>query len=195
MNPGTPSGERRSLFVPALVGVCVVLVAVDVALVMRNRSLSERLFRLEHTVRAAQSEGLAAGELFPPVALLDFGGAAVHVPDPGGGSTLLLVSSSSCEYCEDVAGLWRDVARTADGTPLVVFELVLDATPQALSERSSAWPLLAPGPDSWTLVRRLPGVPAALLVGGDGKLLHASYGAQQPELSGAVAGFLDGSQR
>jgi hypothetical protein len=183
--------RRRSPFVAAVVAACLGLAALDVALVLRSRGLSARVLELERAVLAARSAELGAGQLIAPLTLLDAEGGVVRVPDPdAGGATLLLVSSGSCEHCDDVAALWEELARSAEGSGLRVLGLVLDATPAELRERAAPWPELAPGPDSWALVRRLPGVPAALLVDDAGLVLEAFYGAPQDGLREALGAHL-----
>ncbi len=185
---------RPSFFVGFLVVACLALTATVVGLVLKNRELAGRVEELTRTAALGGRSTLAPGESFPELALRDAAGGTFRLPARDGlAATLLLVSSDECDYCEDVRPAWNLAARVAEGHDLRVFELVIDAGPEALSGREAPHPLLSPGGDPWAILDRIPGVPAALLFDASGTVRHAFYGAEQGGLPVAVEGFLQGS--
>lgn len=177
---------RPSRLVLVLSLACAALIGLDLALVFRVRALNQRVGSLTRLVAAAERPLLVEGEAFPALTLLDAGSRAVPLLDasaPAG--TLLLVSSQSCDACEGVRPVWDEVAELCAGSPLRVLELVLDAKPSALS-RDRRCPALASGGDAWGLIGRIPGVPAAILVDGNGTVRRAFYGSDHVGLRHAV---------
>ena len=191
-----PEGpERPSFFAGALVVFCLALAGVVVALVLRNRELSARVGELEGLVHAAGRPSVPAleGRAFPAEQLFDADGAPTALGElPESHATLLLISSSTCDYCELARPTWDRVARRAAGTHLRVLGLVLDATPLELAGRASAYPLLAPADPQ--LARRIPGVPAALLLDASGRVQTAVYGGEKSGLERLVEEFLGRAQ-
>ncbi len=187
--------ERPSFFVGVLLVFCLALAGIVVALVLRNRELSARVGELEGLVHAAGSPPVPAleGRAFPADELFTADGTPVGLGAlPESHATLLMVSSSTCDYCALARPTWDRVARRAAGTNLRVLGLVLDATPQALAGQRSPYPLLAPADPQ--LARRIPGVPAAFLLDASGRVESGIYGGGQEGLERLVDGFL-GSER
>ena len=53
-----------------------------------------------------------------------------------------------------------------------------------------AWPVLAAGDDAWSLIDRIPGIPAAILVDEGGTVLRYFYGGDHQGLRGAIEDYL-----
>lgn len=187
---GTGRGSERpgrARLVRLLAGLCVLLIALDAALVLRVRALNERVGALSRAVLAAERPLLVEGQPFPALSMIDADGNDVPLLDPDASTaTLLLVSSESCDACEEVRPEWDAVSRLCAGSHLRVLELVLDAEPERLSAREAPHPVLAPGGDAWSLVGRIPGVPAAILVDGTGSVRRSFYGAEHRGLRKAI---------
>lgn len=190
---GNQRAARAARAASVLSVACILLIALDVALVLRVRSLNERVGALTRSVLAAERPVLVEGELLPALSLLDPEGHDVALLDPAAAAgTLLLISSDSCGACEEVRPVWDAVARRCAGSHLRVLELVLDAEPERLTLRQSTHPVLASGGDAAALVRRLPLLPAAILVDAGGRVSRSFYGPQQDGLPQAVEDELSG---
>ncbi len=187
-----PGGTRTSR---RLVLACLALAGLDVALALRVRLLQRRL-----AVLAAPDprRALLQGDRFPRVTLFDAAGEERALLDPSTSvAALVLVSSASCGACDAVRPFWKAVVRADSTTSLRVLELVLDARPEELSDHESlgspgATLLVTPGGDGLELAARLAGLPAAILVDGDGAVVHAFYGEVQAGLLSAVEDFVTG---
>ncbi len=161
-------------------------------LVLQNRKLMRRIEALTQSVYAAERPPtLIEGQAFPHLTLRDAAGAPVELArPPEHTATLLLVSSATCDLCESVRPVWKQVAETASGSHLRVLELVLGAEPEALVDRVAPYGLVSAGDDAWSLVGRIPGVPAAILIEDTGLVLRAFYGEEHDGLQQAVKGYL-----
>lgn len=183
--------RRPTRFVALLVVCCLGLAAIDGGLVLRNRELQAQVAELHRALGERGLPPLVVGADFPPVALLDELGRPVELTGVAE-LTLLFVSSPSCGACEDVRPLWDEVAPMADGERLRVVELVLDAAPETLLARAAAWLLVVPGGDSWSLVGRIPGVPASIVVDAAGRVRRTFYGDEHAGLRAALEELLLG---
>lgn len=182
--------RRPSLFVVFLGVACVVLIAIDGALLLRVRHLENRVAELTRLTDRANRPKLTEGDRFPTVTLLDSQGRPVHLTGPiAQEPTLLLLSSQACEFCRVVKPTWDQAAHLAEAKHLRVLGIVLDATPTSLADEDAPYPLLAPGDDAWSLIDQIPGVPAAILLQPDGTVARAFYGADQVGLRDAVETF------
>lgn len=173
-----------------LLVVCVALIALDLALALRVRTLNRRVGSLTRLVEAGERPLLVAGEAFPELSLVGADAQPVALLDPASAGTLLLVSSLSCDVCDDVRPTWDATADLCSGSPLRILELVLDAKPSTLPAGDGRTPALASGGDAWAFVGRIPGVPAAILIDGTGTVRRAFYGAEHQGLPAAVEEFL-----
>lgn len=196
VNTPTPDATKRggpSLFLMSVLAACVGLLAIDVALVLRNRSLADELTALQSVVAAKPRPPLVEGDELPRISLFDTTGAAVDpVSSDDHTATLLFVSSAACDACGALRPLWNRAAERARGSHLRVLELVLDADAADLAERDAPYPLVTEGGDAWALLARLRGVPAALLVDDSGRVLRSFYGEGHEGLSTAVDEVLFG---
>jgi len=176
----------------SLAACCALLGALDVALAWRVRTLGERLAELSAVGGAGGARPvLLEGDALPELTLLDVAGRPVPLRLPGRHTaTLLFVSSPSCGFCEDARPTWLEVARLAEGSHLRVLELVLDTEPAALAGRELPYEAVAAAGDAWSLLARVPGVPAALLVDEGGTVRLALYGDAHTGLREAVEEFL-----
>lgn len=172
---------------------CVLLIALDVALALRVRSLNVRVGLLIRSVLAAERPALVEGDSLPALSLIDAEGRDVALLDPAtSAGTLLLVSSASCGACDEVRPVWDELASQCAGSHLRVLELVLDAQPGDVPPRGATHPVLTSGGDSAALVRRLAALPAAILVDAEGRVRRSFYGPQQAGLAGAIEEELSG---
>lgn len=199
--PGRPDGATRvartavaradrRLLVAGL--SCAALIALDVALVLENRDLTRRVEELSGELAREPRPPLGPGDPMPDLALFDARSRSVPLLDPQASlGTLLLVSSAGCDACANVTEAWGAVVRRCRAYPLRILELVVDADPSALPQSGPGRTVVAAGGDAWTLLGRIPGVPAALLVDAQGTVQRAFYGPSQPGLAAAVEELLD----
>ena len=175
---------------------CVALVALDVALVLRNRELSVRLEEVMGLVRASESSRVVAplaGSAFPGGVLRRTDGDEVRLDGLArGGGTLLFVSSPACDYCEEARPVWETTRRLVEGTPLRVFGLVLEADPNAIEPAAYDYAVLTPDDRGARLFEHLLGVPATLLVDAAGIVREVVYGSDASALEEVVEAFLLG---
>lgn len=123
--------------------------------------------------------------------MLDAEGRRAWPPAGEPSPVLLLVSSKSCDACEAARPAWAEAALVAQDAGVRVLELVLDTTPDALEGAELPYPRLAAGDDAWSLSRRIPGVPAAILVDVDGTVSRAFYGGAHRGLTEALVALVE----
>lgn len=183
-------GTRRAPFTVALIICCIGLGSLDVALVLRNRELGARVAELTQSLATAKWSALTEGSRFPSISLLASSGQPVELGhEAGEAGTLLFVSSESCGSCDEVRSAWHQVSQLLVGSGVRVLELVLDATTtQPIDE--APYPRVLPGGDEWSVVGKLPGIPAAILIDRSGIVRRAFYGSPHTGLRDAVEKFL-----
>ena len=186
----TAGGRPTDRFTVFLVVACVALAALVVLLSVQNRSLKEQLSRA-----GAAGPGLGKGDEVASFAVAGADGRADTVIFDGSGPrTLVLVFTSTCPHCERTLPVWREVL--ASSRPgLRVVGLQLDASTEggaSLATPGLPFPVYAPGTPDPDFLRRIPGVPTALLLRPDGTVEKAWYGApgdrERRELEEAVRG-------
>ncbi len=170
---------------------CIGLGVLVIGLSLRIRAFEVEVAKLSEQVRGSSRVALVEGEPLPSISLFDVQGQPL---EPLGGATdrgtLLFISSQSCDACKQVRPLWDEIAGAFRGAPLAMLELVLEAQPGSLVGRQELYPLAVPGTDQWSLVNKLQGVPAALLVDANGVVRRAFYGSPHTGLRQAVEQFL-----
>lgn len=192
--PPVPASSATG-FALAVIAACVGLVAVDVALVLRNRSLRERVAALTSAAHVADRplRPLVEGERLPSLAAWDAAGEPVDLArSPAHTATLLYVSSEACTLCEGVRSLWAELAERARGSHVRVLELVVDARAAGLDARAAPYPRVRAGDDVGSLTSRVPGLPAALFVDEHGVVARAFYGERLAGLPEALEAALLG---
>ncbi len=186
--PAPTSASNR--LVPLLVVVCFAFAVLDVVLVLQNGELRRRLDGCSALVQASAPSSNIEGLRLPDLGLRDARGEALTLGGlPLGSHTLLLVSSPSCDYCEDARPLWERVALTAVDTSLLVFGVVLEAEAGRVGQPGAAetpYPLVYPADRGAHLFELIAGVPAALLLDADGVVVRAIYGPEQVGLEAAL---------
>ncbi|MCB9838946.1 MAG: hypothetical protein H6813_06365 [Phycisphaeraceae bacterium] len=184
-NPNKPSP-----IVPILVVLCLALGALVVLLALKSRRLTAEVSELRAAAQVDLGNALGAGQRVEPMILLDPQGSPVPLSfEPGNGAVLLLLSSGSCNYCEEARPIWSRIAEASQSDRLRVVGLVTDADPEQLAALDLPFDLYTPGGDATAFMSRIPGVPAALLIDEQGIVIRAFYG-EQAGLEQAVAGFL-----
>ncbi len=177
--------ERPSLFVGFLVVACLALVIVDLVLIRQNRSLRSRVGELSQLVESGERPVLGPGDAFPALTLVGSDGAATSLPFQES-TTLLLISSQSCHACDLAKPVWNEAVAVAERGGIRVAGLSLDGVAEELDEVEAPYAMFAPGDDVFSLITQTPGVPAAILIDGDGVVLRSFYGAEQLGLVEAV---------
>lgn len=170
--------ERPSLFVGFLVVACLALVIVDLVLIRQNRELRAQVGELTQRVESGERPMLGPGDAFPAITLVGGDGAATSLPFQET-TTLLLVSSQSCHACDIAKPVWDKAVAAAERGGIRVAGLSLDGVAEELDEVEASYTMFAPGDDVFSLIAQTPGVPAAILIDGDGVVLRSFYGAEQ----------------
>jgi thiol-disulfide isomerase/thioredoxin len=167
-----PGGEKA--FTLFLVLACLVLAVLVVLLARENRSLKAELVAAS---REAPAEALQPGDRLGSLTLVNEEGATKALDFDGGGDrTLLLVFSPDCPACEATFPVWEFLV---EGTPpaLRVVGLSVGEEPPP----SLAFPVFTLPDAERESLRRVPLVPATLLVDGSGQVVRAWYGMLETE--------------
>ena len=186
----TEPGRKRDGFTLFLVVACLALAVLVVLLARENRSLKQEISRA-----AEAGAGIKEGESVASFSVASPEGTPETVAlDGSGPRVLVLVFTSTCPHCEKTLPIWKEIL-AAVPPGLRVVGLQLDAATaggQSLATAGLPFPVYAPGSPGPEFLKRLPGVPSALLLRPDGKVEHAWYGApsdeQRKELESAVRG-------
>lgn len=186
-----PTPKRTPKFSSVLVVICIGLVGLDVALLLRHQTLKEQIARLTESHGNTPPPTLGAGVPFPRMTLFDQDGHHLSIrTDEIGRGTLLFISSDECGSCDALHPQWSDLAESATASGLEVLEIILDRTLDSAPHPSPRHPIATPGADSWALVEKLRGIPATLFIDSTGTVQRAFYGSPQPGLQQALLDFL-----
>ncbi|MBN8645931.1 MAG: hypothetical protein J0L61_11905 [Planctomycetes bacterium] len=179
-------------FMAFLVLACAVMCVLLLKLSAQNRELREEVTRL---TQALGNNGLPVGEFLPELA--SFGPAADPIKDApasalkfedGRIATVLFVHSGGCGNCDAAIAQLIPLASRfrAGGLEFVGIQTDADA-PAQIKHLEANFPIRGvPGAgQSW--LRRIPLVPAILIVDHEGRLRAAWYGALTPRQEQQVA--------
>lgn len=204
--PGGNGGEpaRRSWFLAVYAGLLTLACAALCAQVLMLRTENARLRQSPpapaEALERAGSAGLNVGESLAPlevVARRDGSAQASDTPAPdlqfgdGRALTMLVVVSAACEQCAWSMPYFRAVAATHAPLGVQSLAIEIDASATAMHHDGTAdLPVLAVRGAETTWLRRVPMVPAVLLVDDRGVLVRSYFGVlsprQQEELEALV---------
>ncbi len=190
-----PVRRRRDWFTIFLLVACAALAVLVVLLARENRRLKAALSA--PALGQAAPEMLKAGECVTPFDVLGEAGRAVRVEfGPGQPRTLLLVFSSQCPACARTIPVWNEITAAVESASVRVVGVQLDqgqATGAAGAPNATAarFPVFGVGSARPGPLAKIPYVPVAALLAGDGVVEHVWVGApesaQVEELRGALA--------
>lgn len=176
---GTGAG-KRDWFSIFLMVACVALAALVFLLGLQNRQLKQAL---ADSLRDIPADALTEGEMLEPPTLVDDPGEIRTVEFGGEFSrTLLLVFSSTCPACEKTLPIWSEVIpEYLDSPGLQVIGIQLDRPapgedPGAMMTEAFPFPVLGITTDGHEALKRIPFIPAAILVDRSGTVEKAWYG-------------------
>lgn len=185
------------VFTAFTVVACVALSVLVLLLLRENRRLNAFF---SEALEGVGSTGLVAGERPPALDLLARKPADDSNPldfADGRRATILLLTNGSCESCAFSLPYFNALAESWAAQAVVAAEIQIDAaSPETLAHPgSSVLPAVAVRDPFKTWLRRVPMVPAALLLDADGALVKAYYGElsprQQTELQHAIERLAD----
>lgn len=192
---GKPERRRGDLFVAFLVAACVVLAVLVVLLARENRRL--KLALAAPASGQAATAALKVGDCVTPFSLVADSGAKVPVEfGPGRPKTLLLVFSAQCPACARTVPIWNDLFGAGPPPSVQLFGLQIDkgapspgsGAPAPPAPRFPVFAAETPRPEALT---KIPWVPAAVLLAGDGNVEGVWFGvptaAQVEELRRGLA--------
>lgn len=187
--------RRPAFFVTALVSLCVGLAILVMVLAIRNRDLQGLVGALQRARTQGESSLLVEGAPLPELRLLDTAGIQFEVNSTRGeAGTLLFVSSSACDSCQEVRTTWEAVALSESGSLVHTIEFVVDGTVASARSLETIYPIAVPGHDGSWLLQELAGVPASILMDRSGVVQRVLYGEQQTHLPQAVEELVDRSR-
>ena len=184
MNQTNPSGGRGSSFF--LIAACVALGVLVLLLAWQNRALKDELAAA--TARQAPPEGLAAGDRFQPLVLLDDGGNSTALrlgeSEP---RSLLLVFTTHCPACRETIPVWGSLLEDPlEG--IRVLGIRLGGEVEDIPFLPFA--VFTPEDGGAGLAGKIPFVPATLILDGDGTVEQVWYGMLDEEKQRAVGDAL-----
>jgi hypothetical protein len=178
----TASGKRFDPFVAFLVVACVGLAVLATLLARQNRDLKERLAS-DGRYAARQAEALKPGDLVKPFPVIDASGRESTIGfGEGESSTILLVYSTTCPACQEAIPRWKAVLGSTPPTAVRILALERDRLDPARSAAALVLPAL-PFPaytvesSGTELAKKLPFIPATVVLDDKGIVTHAWFGA------------------
>jgi len=159
---------------------CVALAVLVFLLAMQNRQLKQAL---TFALTDIPADALTHGDTLEPPALIDDLGQVQNV-DFGGEreQTLLLVFSSTCPACEETLPIWSEMIPEYMGRPeLQIVGIQLDRPapddePGSLVTEAFPFPVLGVTTEGYEALRRIPFIPAAILIDPAGTVEKTWYG-------------------
>ena len=165
-----PRGDRWfSIF---LVVVCIALAALVLLLAWQNRELKGEQAAI--SAMQAAPAGLAAGDPFPVLALLDAsGGASTLQFGEDEPRRVLLVFSTQCPACRDTLPIWSSLLEQPSPGIRVAGVQLGGATDEV---PFLPFPVYTPEDGGAALAGAIPFIPATLIVDGGGEVEQVWYG-------------------
>jgi hypothetical protein len=178
---------------------CVVLCA----LLLRANALNRRLREdYSQALEKAGSAGIAVGESVEPLRVAAVQGdpspadaSTLLTHDDGRAGTLLLLVSGGCDTCRFSLPYFSRLADLASKQGFVPLAVQLDAAGDAdlKFDGSMGFPIVAVEHSEKTWLRRVPLVPAILLVDPRGAVVKTYFGELSPKQQDDLEGSLQGS--
>lgn len=182
---GAPEPHRSGWFTPFLMVGCLALATVVVMLVRSTGRLRADNAALAAELASAQDklkqiltkDALAPGEALPPLTLLGLDGARVERRFDGGQrSTAVFVASLACDACEATGAHWATIIDELP-EPWDAIVVYLDGPPTPTDPLAHLPADRFGAPEARvTALRRIPLVPATILVGADGVIERIWFG-------------------
>jgi hypothetical protein len=165
-----PRGDRG--FQLVLIIACIALAALVLLLAWQNRQLKEELASV--STMQMPPKGLAAGDLFPSLVLLEEGGEPTTLEfgedEP---RRLLLVFSTQCPACRDTLPIWNSLLENPPSGVQVAGIQLGGATDEF---PFLPFPVFTPEDGGASLAGKIPYVPATLIVDPGGRIEQIWYG-------------------
>ena len=189
--PGQAVVRKGGAFTIFLAVLCAGLSAEVVLLVRKTNDLEQQLVRAMKEASAIQP-----GVAFEPFTVIDEFGASTLIEfgedQPG---TLLLAYNLDCDACDEVFPLWNEVIPVENSNLLRIIPINLGPPDSHSDGESHALPVQAfsISPDDLETFRKIPRIPATLLLSNKGLVEHAWTGVPTPDeadmLREAVAAY------
>lgn len=187
-------GGMHRVFTGFLVIACSALAVLVVMLASQNAELKEQIAAAS---RAPSVDALGEGDAVGPVGLVDARGGETELRfDEAGPATLVLVVSGTCDFCARTVPVWNGLFAGLPPERLRVVGIEVGGPPGGTASLGYGLrvPLhTAPGAGS-TWLRRIPMVPAAVLVNPGGVVAKVWLGepgeADRREMAALAAGEL-----
>ncbi|MCH7840224.1 MAG: hypothetical protein IID38_08325 [Planctomycetes bacterium] len=150
-----------------------------VLLVRKTNDLEQQLVRAMKEASAIQP-----GVAFEPFTVIDEFGASTLIEfgedQPG---TLLLAYNLDCDACDEVFPLWNEVIPVENSNLLRIIPINLGPPDSHSDGESHALPVQAfsISPDDLETFRKIPRIPATLLLSNKGLVEHAWTGVPTPD--------------
>jgi hypothetical protein len=206
--PGGNGAERPRgpSFLALYAGTLTLACAALCVQVLMLRTENARLRQSPQTPAPAEaleragSAGLTVGEALTPVEVIarrdgSQGPSSGPAPDlqfdDGRVLTMLVIASAACEQCAWSMPYFRAVAATNAPLGVQSAAVEIDASEQAMHHEGTAdLPVLAVRSAEATWLRRVPMVPAVLLVDDRGVLVRSYFGVLSPRQQEELEGFI-----
>lgn len=182
----TTSGKRFDPFVAFLVVACVGLAVVATLLARQNRVLKERI-ATNSRFAARQTDALKSGDLVNPFPVIDASGLKSTIGfGEGEAKTILLVFSTTCPACQETIPRWKAILGSAPPGAVRILGLERDHPDPATSAAALVLPALpfpvyTPGSSDTELAKKLPFVPATVILDNKGTVMQAWFGVLSHE--------------
>lgn len=177
--PGQAVARKGGAFTIFLAVLCAGLSAEVVLLVRKTNDLEQQLVRAMKEASAIQP-----GVAFEPFTVIDEFGASTLIEfgedQPG---TLLLAYNLDCDACDEVFPLWNEVIPVENSNLLRIIPINLGPPDSHSDGESHALPVQAfsISPDDLETFRKIPRIPATLLLSNKGLVEHAWTGVPTPD--------------
>jgi hypothetical protein len=172
-----------------LMVACAALAVLVLLLAQQNRSLKTQLSTL--LTPQIPPEGMKAGDVLEPLALLDDGGNRLVINFEGlADRTLLLFFSPDCPACRETIPLWSAVLSKHPSTVRVT-GIRLGAGIEEAPNLPFA--VYTPEDGGESLAGKIPFVPATVVLDEEGTIERVWYGVLDEEKQTELAGILSAS--
>ncbi len=195
--PAGPAGRpRRDPFTLFLVVACIALAVLVIVLARQNRQLKMAMAGVPGP--QVPPDALKTGDQVEPFALLGEAGRKDRLEFPvNGPKTLLLVFSTHCPACEKTLPVWDEFLAAIKSPGLRTIGIETDrpgSSPDVsgLLPAALRFPVFSVEKPEPPVMRRLPYIPATVLLDGNGRAVRVWFGIptkeQLDELRDLVSG-------
>ncbi len=181
-------GESRTeVLLLLLTGIVLLLMVAIIGLFLRMNQLQrEVLAALKPLRRVERPEGLPVGTRAPSFSLPDLSGRSVSLEDFAARRLLLVFGSPQCPACQE---MYPHLRAFAEGHPEVAVVMVSLGTAEesrrVAEEQGFGFPVLM-GDEAVVQAYRVPGVPFAYGIDGEGVIRSGGFAGTQEEIEALV---------